>query len=856
MRASWRRLVFFFVCIALGVGAITGLRSIIQSVHEGLAGQAKTLAAADITLQSNRAWTEETRRILQKRLSERGVLARTDAVELPTMVRPADESKPLARMVELRAVQAPFPLYGSILLEDGRPYSHDLLKNGGALVRTELLTQLELGVGDAITIGDATFTIRGVISLEAGRRLNAFSLGPRVLIDYDDMEKTGLLAFGSRANYQVLLKVNEADIEPLVQGLRSDLSNSFVSVRSYRGVEDQIGSQLTRAEDYLSLVGFVILIIGGIGVWSVTRVFVHQKMRSIAVLKCLGASASQILAIYVTQVLSLGVLGSLIGVVLAWLGILAIPASVASALAGVTYGLTASAVAQGFGIGVLVALLFALVPLLDIRRIKPLLLLRDETRSRVANAPLEPGGSVLTRGGWSRGVRAAIASTDWVKMGAAALVTMALVALCTWQAASLRIGLYVSAGFAGVIVVLALASAGLVRAIQPLTHARAFALRHAVLHLARPGNQTRLVLMAVGLGAFFILGVRAVQNNLLREFAVELRVDGPDMFLLDIQRDQETGLQTLLDAAHATRTRFIPVLRARVTGIQGQDVNLERYEDVRGRGSLGREYVITYRDHLDTNETLLEGRFSEGAVGSEPEVSIERSLKERFRIRVGDMMRFDVLGRAVSARVTSVREVDWGDSRNGGFMFVFRPDVFARAPHGFIGVLRGPAETTARARLQHDIVAKFPNVSSIDVREIIKTIEGVMSNVTLAISIVGLVALLGGVLILVGSVALTKFQRVYDAAVFRTLGATTRDLGVMLALEYGSLGALAGLIGSLGAIVLSWSITKYVLDIRWTAPVSETVVGIIICAIFVCVIGVLSSLDVLRQKPLLTLRAE
>ena len=647
------------------------------------------------------------------------------------------------------------------------------------------------GGGDELDAGDA----------EAGRRLSAFSLGPRVFIDYADLEKTGLLAFGSRVTHQVLLKVDERDIDALVQTLRADLIDHFANVRLYRRTEDQIGEDLTRAEDYLSLVGFVIVIIGGIGVWSVTRVFVQQKMRSIAVLKCLGAGSRQILAIYVTQVLTLGALGSLLGVGLAALGIAAIPANLAAALPGVTYGLTMSAVAQGFGIGVLVALLFALVPLLDIRRIKPLLLLRDET-SRGA-APGEP------RARWRDRLARAVATADWLKFGAASGVMVALVALASWQAASLRIGLYVSLGFLGVIVVLSIAAAALVRVVRPLTGARRFAVRHAVLHLARPGNQTRLVLVAVGLGTFFILGVRAVQSNLLREFAVELRTDAPDMFLIDIQRDQEAGVAGLLDAAGATKKRLIPVLRARVTGIRGRDVNLERYEDVRGRGSLGREYVITYRNRLDDNESIIDGRFWTDASAGEAEVSIEQSLRERFRIQVGDMMRFDVLGRAVDARVTSVRNVVWEDARNsGGFMFVFRPDVFAQAPHTFIAVLKGPEHIAARARLQHDLVAKFPNVSAIDVREIIKTVEVVLSNVTLAISIVGLVTLFGGALILVGSVALTKFQRIYDAAVYRTLGATTRDIGTMLALEYAALGALAGLIGGLGAIVLSWSITQ------------------------------------------------
>jgi putative ABC transport system permease protein len=247
------------------------------------------------------------------------------------------------------------------------------------------------------------------------------------------------------------------------------------------------------------------------------------------------------------------------------------------------------------------------------------------------------------------------------------------------------------------------------------------------------------------------------------------------------------------------------VLRARVTGVQERDASLETMEGIRGRG-IGREYVITYRDHLEANETLVDGRFWEGdgpvAPGAENEVSIEDGISERARIHVGDRMRFDVLGRTVEARVTSVRQVKWEDSRSGGFMFVFRPGPFDQAPHTYIGFVKGPDDPAARGRLQHDLVVRYPNVSVIDGREILARIQAIVDNAVLAISIVGGIALLSGILILIGAVAMTKFQRVYEAAILRTLGASTRTLSTMLALEYCALGLLAGVIGAAGALGL------------------------------------------------------
>ena len=836
-RASWRRLLFFFVCIAVGVAAIVALRSIIQSVRAVFGTEAKSLIAADVLISTNRDWTPEARATIDRRLSEYGATAQTETVETPTMVRSADRSRNVARMSELRAVGPEFPLYGRLTLQGGAPYHHSLLKGQGVLVRPELLTALNVAVGDQVLIGQVPFTIRGVIVDEPGRRVGDFSLGPRVLIDTADLQATGLLTFGSRARHVLLVKMPESGIDRLVKTLQSDFKEAFVNARSFRSSDDEIGRNFDRAENYLSLVGLVIVILGGIAVSSVTRVFVLQKMHAIAVLKCLGSTSIQIMAIYMLQVMVLGFAGSVLGVGLARVAIAAIPyyvtmpAATTSLLAEVHYGITWSAALQGIGIGVLVSLLFSVVPLLRVRTVKPSLLLRDES--------------------------AASAGTDWTRIAALVLVSAGLIAVTAWQASSLTVGLIVCAGFSALAIVLMLAGRLLVYVVAPLANTSSFPLRHAVLHLSRPGNQTRVILLAVGLGAFFIVGVRTLQSSLLAEFSTEMTANAPDMFLMDVQRGQAAGVTSFLqDPAHGAGSfRLIPVLRARVTGVEGRETQLESFEDVRARGSLAREYTITYRDRLEPNEELAEGRFWSGP-STEPEVSIEQGIHERFQINMGDTVRFDILGRRLDAKVTSIRRVDWRDSRNGGFMFVFRPGVLDDAPQMFISPLKGPGTTAARAKFQSDLVAQFPNVSVIDFREILLTIQDVMSKVTLAISVVGGLVLFSGALILVGAVAMTKFQRVYEAAVFKTLGATTRTIARMLLFEYGVLGFLSGAVGSLGAVALSWGVSRYALDIPWRFFWMEHLGGVVATSVLVAAIGVLSSLDVLREKPLLTLRAE
>jgi putative ABC transport system permease protein len=875
LRAAWRRLLFFFICVAIGVAAIVALRSIMQSVRHGLRAEARAMLAADVLVQTNRPWTPEVRAAVAERLEDAAVLSQSESIETATMVR-AEKGAAVARMAELRGVAPEYPYYGTLRLSGDVAYAHALVSGRGALVGPDLLIQLGIAVGDRIMIGGQPFTVRGVIAHEPGRGVGAFSLGSRVIVDVADLRASGLLAFGSRASYQILLKVREEAVQRLADELRARFRDNFVGVRSYKRTEDNIDESFQRSENFLSLVGFAIVVLGGIGVWSVTRVFVRQKIRSVAILKCLGASQRQVLGTYVTQVALLGFLGSLLGVVIAAVAIASIPKSLVASIGGFEYGLTFSAVWQGMAVGILVALLFALVPLLEVRRIKPLLLLRGtdasaESSVRLTAEPTEPLAAAPATSAFRRTITLTLIPTlreylrtrDWTQIGTAAVVSALLVVIASWQAASWLVGGIVSGGFAIVAAVLYGAAYVLVRAVMPLSSARWFPLRHAVISLRRPGNQTRVILLAVGLGSFFVLGVRALQDNLLAEFAVNFDRRGADMFLIDVQRDQVERVRALIEERadrDAPAPRLVPVLRARVVGVKGSETTLENYSDVRGRGSLAREYVITYRDHLERNERIVEGEFWEGkpALPSEgmQEVSVEEGIHERFRINPGDTMRFDVLGRTIEARVTSIRHVDWEDSRSGGFMYVFRPGAFAQAPHTFIGFLRGPADPTARARFQHDLVSRYPNVTAIDGRDILARIQRVIDSVVLGVSVVGGIALFSGILILVGAVAMTKFQRIYDAAILRTLGATTRLLTTMLALEYCALGLLAGLIGAGGALGLSWAVATYLLEIDWRPAPLLLSTGVLLTTALVSIVGVVSSLDVLRRKPLATLRAE
>jgi putative ABC transport system permease protein len=299
--------------------------------------------------------------------------------------------------------------------------------------------------------------------------------------------------------------------------------------------------------------------------------------------------------------------------------------------------------------------------------------------------------------------------------------------------------------------------------------------------------------------------------------------------------------------------------------VMGPDTSLPDREAIRERGrGLGREFGLTFRNALETNERLLDGTFWQTpltterlADGAETEVSVERETASEAGIDVGDRITFDIAGRAIAARVSSVRSVEWSDSQNGGFVFVLRPGpAVERAAHNYVGFLQVIDDPTARGALQREVVWSHPNVSVINVRDVIASIRGVVDNVTLGVTIVGAVTLLAGVLVLVGAVAMTKFQRLYESAIYRTLGAGTRLVTAMVAVEYGVLGVLAGVLGAVGALGLSWTLATYLLEIEWRPSIGLLGVGLVGTAVLVAAVGVLASVDILLRKPLSTLRSE
>ena len=832
LRAGWRRLAFFFVCLSIGVGAVVALRSTIQNAGAAVSADARLLLAADVLADSSRQWPPEALQAFERAGNSQLVEARTETVELPTMLRPADEGREGALMVELKAVAPPYPLYGEFKLSNNATFDHSLLEGGGAVVAETLLERLRLRIGDAVRIGDASFQIRGSFAEEPGGAGGGFRLGPRVFIARGGVEATGLVGFGSRARHRMLFRAREGETDRLASELRGALKGTLVGVRTWRDAEESLGEQFERAESYLALTGLVILVLGGIGITNVTRVFVEQKRRTIAVLKCVGATSRRVMIAYLAQTAALGLAGSLFGILLAYVALVFVERNFAASLpARMSFALRAGAVWQGLALGLLVTLLFSALPLLRVRHIRPNTLLRD-----------------LGESGGPRRRRFDLAY--WLT---AAVVAAALVLVSSWQASSLRVGALFLAGLLLAAGSLYGSAAALIYLVRRARRIKYFALRHAVSSLHRPGNQTRTVVMAVGLGVFLVLTVRALQTNLLAEFDPAQRGRLPGMYLIDVQPDQRDGVAQLIAGATGKAAQLVPTVRARIAAVDGRAVDLDAREVRRERGRLGREYVVTYRPALEENETIVEGEMWPPTEAPEAEVSIEEDMKGLAGMKLGSRVTFDILGRKLDAKVTSLRRVDWRNSRTG-FLILFRPGSLERAPQTFVAPVDAPPDAVERGRFQRALLERYPNVAVIDVTEIVRGVSRLLDNLTLAVSFLGGFVLLSGALILVGSIAMTKWQRVYEAAILKTLGAKRRDLLAVMLAEYGLLGLVAGVTGAAAAAALSWAVARFVFEIEWGFAPRLAAAGVAATVLLVSTVGALASLDVLARKPLSTLR--
>jgi len=831
IRSSWQRLLFFFLCVSLGVGSIVALRSLIQNITKVVGNDARALMTADFEITSTNDFTPSEIAKIEEIIGHSKIVeARNETITTASMARPSDPANESLEFVELKGIEPSFPLVGDFTLSDGKPFDFRLLENNGAVVARLVLEELRVKIGDRLKIGESEFQIRQAFDEEPGGT-NGFRLGARIFVEKKAFDAAGITRNASRIRRRILYRTSGNPTE-LVTLLREAMKGTTIQINSYRDQQENLNTQFERTENYLSLTGLLILVLGGVGVWNVARAFVDQKRKAIAVLKCLGASGNKIISVYLLQILILGLGGSILGIFLAQCGLwIARWQFIETLPARMSYAVNFTAAWQGLVLGLLISFLFSALPLLHIRTIKPKLLLRDENNVNISRL-------------------------DWSKWLIGIACLSGLLGLAVWQAGSVRVGAIFLGGLAVTAVVLYLSATLLTWLMKKLKNFGPFPIRQGINSLYRPGNQTRIILLAVGLGAFVVIVVQIMQANLVKEFDFSRNRRLPSLVFIDIQKSQIKDVVELIRQRTGEDPQQVPTVRARISFVNGEPIDYQQREVRQAQGQIGREFAITYRESLEENETVIDGEWWQARSDPEmPEVSVDRAMAETLKVKPGDSITFDISGRKVTAFVSNIRKIDVRNARTA-FVFVFKPGTLEKAPQSFAVTLLNHIPATDRQRLQRSILEQFPNIQIFDVADIIEAINRLVNNFVIAISFVGSFVLLSGVLILIGSVALTKSQRIYENAILKTLGARRKTLMMILFAEYGMLGMIAGLIATSFAVSVSYVVAGYLLSIDWELNIAVVVAGIFVTAFLVTLVGVAASFDVLFRKPLTTLRSQ
>ncbi len=829
-RASRRRLALYVGSITIGVAALVAINSFRRNIATSISREARNLLGADLELSSRQPFDSTVRHILDSLQASGVPVSYVTSFASMALAEPSG----LSRLTEVRAVTEGYPYYGEIETDPPDRWSR-LARSRQALVDAALLIQLDAAVGDTLRIGEARFPVAGQVTRTPGEVALRTAIGPRVFIPAAFLEETRLLQFGSLARYLAYLKMDEAEVQRFLNRYHQLLRRHGVEYDTVGEREDELTEGLDTLARFLGLVGLVALLLGGMGVASAVTVFTREKLPTAAVLRCLGATQKQVLAAYLLQAGALALLGSATGV---GLGV-AVQSRVPELLADflpvrVSASVDWVSAAAGLVIGVWVAVVFALLPLLEIRNAPPLAALRREYQE-------------------------AQREKDRLRPVAYVALAGSVVLLSVWQAPRSAAGFAFAAG----VVATAAALAGVARVLIIATRrffprSASYVLRQGIANLFRPGNQTTAISLAVGFGVFLLATLYVTQRNLLDQLRFDAREDRPNLVMFDIQQGQLESVTQMLRERGFPVSQVVPIVPARIAAINGRSISAllsDTAPSRPGRWALRREYRNTYRDTLAESETVVQGSWWESLPSNSnlrPRISLETDLAAELRVSVGDLITWDVQGVLVETEVANLRRVNWARFEPN-FFVVFERRALERAPQSFV-ILTRVDDPRRRAELQRDLVIRHSNVAALDLTLVQQTVDTVLGSVALAIRFMALFSIIAGLLVLAGAIATSRFQRMKETVLLKTLGADRRRIGRIVLTEYGVLGTVASLSGILLASVAGWLLARFLFQIPFSLPALELFGLGLLTALATMVVGWANSFHVFRAPPLAVIR--
>ena len=823
-RSNYKKLALFMASIVLGIAAVVSIQSFSQNLKENIALQSKSLMGADFIIDSRQKPNEKVLAIIDS-------LGGADAKEINFSSMCLFPKNGATKLVQIKGLEGGFPFYGDLETEP-ESAANTYQQKGGALVDATVMLQYNIKPGDSIKIGNIVIPIAGSLKSAPGSASFSSAVAPPVYLPYDLIEKTGLIQVGSRLEYQFYFVTEpEKDLVLLDAKLDPILDAEDADIDTHSDTSQRLGRRYENFIVFLNLVAFIALLLGCVGIASSVHIYIKEKVKDVAILKCLGATRKQTFLIYVIQITGMGFLGGITGSMAGILLQELFPLVIGDFLPfDIQTTIHPESLILGLLLGVSMSVLFALIPLLSTWYVSPLRVLRvDESvneKSRKANVLVLIGIFVFI-----------LLFSNWL--------------LNNWiYALSFIIGIIITflilAGISSLFV-------KLIKKYFPSTWG--FCARQSLLNLFRPQNQTMILILAIGVGTFLISTLFFTKDLLLAKLSLENNSKTPNIILLDVQSDQRDAVAARLDNVIDN----IPIVTMRVHSINGRSVN-EIKSDTSSTINpwmLNHEFRVTYRDSIIASESITSGQWveQESYNASIPvSISIAESIANNGQLTVGDSLTFNVQGVLMRTKVASIRAVDWGRMQLN-FSIVFPAGILEKAPQFNVLTTHTPDETSS-AKLQNDLINKFPNISIIDFRQMLVLIESVLGKISWVINFMAIFSIFTGIIVLIGAVRTSKYQRIKENVLLRTLGATSAQISKITAYEYLYLGVLGSLSGIILSLVSSQLLAWYVFDLAFKPSLFPFIVlfpGITLLVLF---IGIMNSRSVLNSPPLQILRKE
>lgn len=821
-KASRARLLLFMASIILGIAAVVSIQLFGQNLTDNIQRQSKSLMGADFLIDTDQLPNERAQAIIDS--------LKPDASEVNFVSMVAFPKNNGTKLVRVRGLQGDFPFYGTI---ETQPVSAatNYQNSGGVLVDATLMLQYKLQAGDSIKIGEITLPIAGALKAMPGNTAVSTAVAPLVIIPFRFVEATALLQFGSRKQYQFFYKQPNVDLVVLEKQLQPMLEAENADLDTHTSTSSRLGRRYDNVGSFLNLTAFIALLLGCVGIASSVNIYIKEKIKAIAVLKCLGASRKQSFLIFLIQIAGIGILGGIIGTIIG-VGLQELfPIVLKEFLPfDLTISITAQPLIMGVLLGLVMPVLFALLPLLRTWYVSPLEVLRVSGNTALQSK-----------------------KAQYIVI---AIVVLFLYAFSFWL---LKDWLFALAFIGGVMVTfgilsgIAIGTMKLVKTYFP--KGAGFTTRQSLLNLFRPNNQTIVLLVAIGLGTFLISTLYFTKDILLDKAALGQTAESANLITLDVQPDQIAEVENTFKANDLTVLNNIPIVTMRMHSIKNELVSSLRTDTTAETKGwlLNHEFRTTYRAEIADSEEIVEGEWVPSQkAGDLIQVSISDNLAEDANVSLGDAMVFNVQGVLMETVVASIRKVDWTNLQPN-FSIVFPSGVLESAPQFNVLTTYAPTEASS-ATLQRELVTKFPNVSVIDLRQMFTVVEDILNKVSWIINFMAFFSILTGIIVLIGSVRTSKYQRIKESVLLRTLGAKNKQILTITALEYLFLGILGSVLGILLALVSSLLLAVFVFEEPFAPSLIPFLVFLPGISLLVLGIGLSNIREVLRSSPLDVLR--